>query len=123
MMSAKRRFIVLAFAAAAGLAGWAARGALPYKLPGVDPYQVACSKVDPTTVEGFVTNAGPVVLIVSGTVRFRFTVQNFMSRASVDIRADARIPPGSTVSIGRARVSEILRPGEACEIDVSEAIR
>lgn len=123
MMSEGKRFIVLALGAAAGLAAWSARGAAPPVLPGEVLYRTACAKVGAAVVEGFVTNTAPGLLQVSGPVRFRFTVQNFTSRSPVQIQANVSIPSGRTASVGRAELSEVLRAGEMCALDASEAIR
>lgn len=99
------------------------RGKAQLIVPGDSRYQTGCEAVDATTVEGFVKNPGTGIIRINGDVLFRFTVANAMSRPSIQVKADALIPSGRTVSVARARVATNLLPGEVCQFDVSGAVR
>ncbi|UPT75377.1 MAG: hypothetical protein M0D55_06725 [Elusimicrobiota bacterium] len=105
------------------LAGHMQRGKAQLIVPGDSRYQTGCEAVDVMTVEGFVKNPGTGIIRINGDVLFRFTVANAMSRPSIQVKADALIPSGRTVSVARARVATSLLPGEVCQFDVSGAVR
>lgn len=99
------------------------RGKAQVIVPGDSRYQTGCEAVDIMTVEGFVKNPGTGIIRIDGDVLFRFTAANVLSRPSIQVKADALIPSGRTVSVARARLASSLLPGEACQFDVSGAIR
>jgi hypothetical protein len=101
--------------------GAAAASSAPY--PPAADYATACVVVDPTTVEGFVTNRGGGVLPISGLIVFGVAGDPALGRPVVRTHATALIPPGETVSIGRARLPSALLPTETCRLDISEALR
>ncbi|MDD5301988.1 MAG: hypothetical protein PHS14_02680 [Elusimicrobia bacterium] len=123
MDKAKRRFLCAALGVAACFALWELRAAPPAVGPAAPPYATRCSVVDANTVEGFVTNLGPALLQVNGTVSFSFTVANSMSRPTVQAPGAALIPSGQTASVARAQLVWSLMPSEVCQLDVSGAVR
>lgn len=118
----RRSFLGAALAAVACFAFWSAQGGAPSVAQAAASYQTRCVVIDATTVEGFVTNGGPVLLQISGLIRFSVVGEYSVTRPSVQVHSSALIPPGSTVSVGRARLPAVLLPGESCQVDVSGAI-
>lgn len=120
-------YVVAICGAAAFIASSLQRSTAQSIVPGVPPteisYQTGCSPVDANTVEGFVTNPGTGIIRIDGLVRFTFSVANSMSRPSVQVQGSALVPPGRTMSIARARLVWDLLPNEACQLDVSGAVR
>lgn len=87
-------------------------------------YEARCDIVDERTVEGVVTNMGPVLLQVAGPVRFSFTVENSMSRPTIQEQGAALIQPGSAMTVARGRLAGgSVLPSESCHLDVSDAVR
>lgn len=123
MDKSKRRLLGAALAAAACFALWELRAATPPFVPAMPPHATRCVIVDANTVEGFVTNQGPVLLQVNGPVSFSFTVANSMSRPTVQAPGAALIPPGQTASVARVQLVWSLLPSEVCQLDVSGAVR
>lgn len=111
----------LAGAAVLIAVGWA-HGA-PSAAPVVLPYEAECDIIDERTVEGFVRNRGPVLVEIRGVVRFSLIVNNSMSRPAAQIQAAVLVPPGRTMSVGRAQIAGSLLPSESCQLDVGEAIQ
>lgn len=97
--------------------------------PGTPPplaevrYEAGCVPVNETTVEGFVTNRTAGTLQVAGVVRFSFTLANSMSRPMVQTPVSVLIPPGQTMSVGRAQLAGAILPSETCQVDVTGAVR
>jgi hypothetical protein len=118
----KRRLFGAALAAAAYFAMGDARGAPP-PIPPAQPYETRCLVVDAMTVEGYVTNNGPVTLQVTGPLRFSFSMENSMSRPTVQVQATVLVPPGRTVRVARQELPGAILPGESCRLDASDAVR
>jgi hypothetical protein len=123
MDNLKRRLMGAALAAAAYFTMGQARGGAPPLPPAQAGFETRCAVVDATTVEGYVTNNGPIVIQVAGPVRFSFTVDNSMSRPTAQVQSAVVVPPGRTVRVARAQMAGSFLPSEVCQLDVNDAVR
>ena len=119
----RRRLLGAALGAAACLTLWSARGEVAPFSPSATRYITGCAIIDATTVEGFVTNTGPVLIQLNGQIRFSVIPENSASHPTVQVQSSILVPPGRTVNVGRAQMPWALLPGQSCQLDVSEAVR
>ncbi len=95
----------------------------PLPRPSATRYATSCVFLDATMVEGFVINLGTTLIKLSGPVSFSFTVTNSMGRPTIQTQSSMLVPPGTTVSVARAKLAGATLPGDICRLDIQGALR